>query len=101
MSNAIHRTHGLSVLAILQAYEAAQRQMPPEQIEEVNTRVDSGTGVLALLITNDGKAVHVELALMPKDGVKFNKAILRIDGPVMSAATPAEMVEIVDRNTMN
>lgn len=101
MSNAIHRAHGLSALAVLQAYEAAQSNMTKEQIAEVNRRMDDGTGVLALLVTNNGTHVHAELALMPYNGPKFDKALLRIDGPVTSAAASADAVEVVDRNTMN
>jgi hypothetical protein len=101
MSNALHRTHGLATLAILQAYEAAQAKMTGAQIASVDRSLDDGTGRLALLVTNDGQTVHVELALAPNNAKGFDKAILRLEGPVTAAGMPSECVEVVERGATN
>lgn len=102
MSNDIHRTHGLATLAILQATEAAHKRLTPEQIEQINRRLSDGSGRIALFVTNDGHAVHVELSLIPANSESpFSQKILSLDGPVIAAAAVPGSVTVVDRGAMN
>jgi hypothetical protein len=100
-ANDLQEAHALAVLAILQAYGAAVPRLTQEQTAQVHRRVESGEAVLALSVTNDGKTVHVELALIPRDSKPFTNAPLRLDGPVMAVAAAPGSLPMVDHNSLN
>ncbi len=99
--NDLHSAHVASTLAIMRVYETAMGRLTPEQCEKVREAMTGGTATLALLVLNDGHAVHVELALTPKDAPRFDHTLLRLDGPVTTPIIPPEEIALVNRAAMN
>lgn len=97
MTHDIHRTLGLAALAILNGTQAAEDRLTPAQREEMRHLIEQGAK-FALFITNDGRAVTAELAVIAKEApAPFDRALLRLAGPIEAAAAPPGSVQVVDR----
>ncbi len=98
----LHETVLRATAAILQSTESAQNRITAEQRAEVKSNLHDGTGQLALLVLNDGKQIHVEIALINAE-VKtvFDRALLTLDGPILAAAETAAAMYPFDRSRMN
>jgi hypothetical protein len=99
----IRQAHGLATLAILQMCDAAKARMTPEQLGEMENRLNSGTGRLVLVVSNDGAQLHAELGLIDAKAPHetFTNALLRLDGPLVAAVASADAVTVTNRGAMN
>jgi hypothetical protein len=92
----------LSTLALIAAREAAIARVDPAIAADVRAKLADGSCQLALLVLTDGRATHVELALVDA-GVPtvFSQSIIAFDGAAACALAPADAVAVVDRQSMN
>jgi hypothetical protein len=91
-----------AIRAILWANEAATARLTPEQVAEVKRRITDRTHKLALFITNDGVQATAELAVIDaKAGDVFTQHLLKLYGPILAAAVPAEAVRAVNLQSLN
>lgn len=98
----LHEALSASIRAIARMSEAAMMRLAPEQAGEVIQRLKNGTGKLALFVTNDGAKVEASIALVKAevDDV-FETHLMKLHGPVLTAAVPAGEVRTVNLAKLN
>src|SRR5688572_27966009 len=100
--NSVDNAMRVALFALAAAQDLAGSRVTPTQLKEIEHGLADGTRRIALFVSRNNAAVHLELALIDaRAPAPFSVAILQADASVEALLAPADKVTLIDRGSMN